>query len=208
MLWLGWRQVHEQRLKLYPCTLALEYCKQAGCVTTGAGLLGTGWCGGEREDWWRVEGGHAAVGPASTFAPMEKNRLWRPPKVSPFEKQSRERSRGEASCLYAVSRQQLKKPLSIRKRHIKYSFIVHWSTSFLQFLPLFSVYFNLLLNSAYSCTHFFSPTLLCPSHPATWLLWQRYTKWRRGAESWKAESGSHFLTDPDPGTERVKTSYA
>lgn len=55
-----------------------------------------------------MEGGHAAVGPASTFAPMEKNRLWRPPKVSPFEKQSRERSRGEASCLYAVSRQQLK----------------------------------------------------------------------------------------------------
>lgn len=29
--------------------------------------------------------GHAAVGPASsTFVPMEKNRLWRPPKVSPL----------------------------------------------------------------------------------------------------------------------------
>lgn len=30
----------------------------------------------------RVEGGHAAVGPASTFAPTGKNRLWRTPKVS------------------------------------------------------------------------------------------------------------------------------
>lgn len=51
VLWLGWRQVHEQRLKLYPCALALEYYKRAGCVTVGARLLGTaGWCGGERED--------------------------------------------------------------------------------------------------------------------------------------------------------------
>ena len=55
---------------------------------------------------------------------------------------------------------------------------------------------------------FSSPTLLCPSHPATWLLWQRYTKWRRGAQSWKAQSGSHFLTDPGLSTERVKTFYA
>lgn len=43
VLWLGWRQIHEQRLKLYPCTLALEYYKRAGCVTMGARLLGDCW---------------------------------------------------------------------------------------------------------------------------------------------------------------------
>lgn len=112
-------------------------------------------------------------------------------------------------CLFVCSQSATIKNLSpLEERHIKYSIIVHWSNYFPQFLPRLLVYFNLLLSQASSCTHFFPLTLLCPSHPATWLLWQRYTKWRRGAESWKAESGSHFLTDPGPGTERVKTFYA
>lgn len=46
------------------------------------GILGSVEEKGRTDDGWRVEGGHAAVSPASTFAPMEKNCLWRPPKVS------------------------------------------------------------------------------------------------------------------------------
>lgn len=148
------------------------------------------------EEGGRADGGKGVMqlwATASTFAPMEKNCLWPPPKVSPLRRRAGKDPGGRLLvCMQPVSRQQLKTSLRQKTDILSNSIIVNGNNSFLHFLELLSVY-----------THFFfSPTLLCPSHPATWLVWQRYTKWRRGAESCKAESGSHFLTDPGPGTER------
>lgn len=174
----------------------------------GARLLGTaGWCGGEREKWSRVKGVMQLWALPALF-PRRKRAVYGIHLSSTLSEEGLGRVQ-RGGCLFVCSQSATIKNLSSsEKRHIEYSIIVHWSTYFLQVLPRLSVYFNLLLRRASSCTHFFSLTLLCPSHPATWLLWQRYTKWRRGAESWKAESGSHFLTDPGLGTDRVKTFYA
>lgn len=131
---------------------------------------------------------------ASTFAPMEKNCLWPPPKVSPLRRRAGKDPGGRLLvCMQSVSRQQLKTSLHQKADLLSNS------------ISILSSKFSITL----LCLHtlFLPPTLLCPSHPATWLVWQRYTKWRRGAESCKAESGSHFLTDPGPGTERVKIFY-
>lgn len=72
--------------------------------------------------------------------------------------------------------------------------------TFSQFIRLFFSFFPWTQHPV-APTLFF-PTLLSSS--ATWLLWQRCTKWRQGAESWKAQSGSHFPTVSGPciGRER------
>lgn len=57
------------------------------------------------------ERGHAAVGPAHTFPPDEKELFMASTQARPSKKKSWEESRGEAACLYAVSRQQLKTSL-------------------------------------------------------------------------------------------------
>lgn len=58
---------------------------------------------GRTDEGRRVEGGHAAVGPASTLAPMEKNHSWRPPKVSPLRRRTGKGPEGrELVCMQSV----------------------------------------------------------------------------------------------------------
>lgn len=165
--------------------------------------------GVEERDRGLMKGGRGSCscGPCQHICPNGKEPFTASTQGLPFEKKSWEGSRGEAACLYAVSRQQLKTSIHPKKKKTFCRCALK---------PLFfsnSYHSSVFILICSSTQHpvaptFSSPTLLCPSHPATWLLWQRYTKWRRGAQSWKAQSGSHFLTDPGLSTERVKTFYA
>lgn len=53
------------------------------------------WCGGKREGFRRVEGGHAAVGSSSKFAMLEKEQFMASLHGEPFEEESLEAQEGK-----------------------------------------------------------------------------------------------------------------
>lgn len=158
---------------------------------------GSGWCGGQRR--WRVKG-VMQLWALPAHLPQWKKKMMASTQGQPFEKKSWEESRAEAACLNAVSQRQLN-PLSPSPKDILSVLSLYIRAPlFLLFLPLLSVYFNLLLNPASSSL--FSP----PLHSVPLILLPDYfgSNTQNGGgelESWKAESGSHFLTHPGPGTE-------
>lgn len=115
----------------------------------------------------------------------------------PFEKKSWEGSRKEAASLYAARLRQLQTSFSRKKMC---SFFVNFCHRDIWFLVTYLFWFYLLPISTSTCTDIvFASLILLPDY-----FGRNTQNGGRELESWKAESGSHFLTDPDSGTEKVK----
>lgn len=130
--------------------------------------------------------------------------------------------RGGRGCLFVCSQSATIKKNKIKKKtrrktNKKKRYEVVWSERL--FSPN-SYHFSVFIlicssNPASGCTHFFfsHPTSPTPLYSVPLILLPDYfgsDTQNGGGElrGWKAESGSHFLTDPGPSTERVKTFCA
>lgn len=137
---------------------------------------GAGWGG------WGGEGGRTDDGKGvmqlwalPAHRPSGKELFMASTHGQPFEKKSWEGSRREAASLYAASLRQLQTSLSQKKLCLFLANLGHLVFSNI----------SVLLSFALDIDVYLCGLCLCLSHPATWLLWQQHTKWRRGA--WELE---------------------
>lgn len=173
------------------------HCEWAGCVLRrgpGCRLVQSG---GEEEAGLMIGRGSCSCGLCQHVAPVEKNCLWPPPTVSPLRRRAgRDPERRLLVCMQRVCDNY--KPLSLRKKMC--SFFVNLGHHDIWFLVTYLFWFHLLPISTSTCADFvFASLILLPDY-----FGSNTQNGGRELENWKAESGSHFLTDPGSGTEKVK----
>lgn len=111
----------------------------------------------------------------------------------PFEKKSWEGSRKEAASLYAASLRQLEPFFSLKKMCW---FFKNLGRHDIWFLVTSLFWLHLHPISTSMCADFvFASLILLPDY-----FGSNTQNGGRELESWKAERGSHFLTDPGSGT--------
>lgn len=138
--------------------------------------------------------GSCSCGLCQHIAPVEKNCLWPPPTVSPLRRRAgRDPEERLLVCMQQVCDNY--KPLYLRKKCV--CFLQTWAT---WFLATYLFCFHLLSISTSTCEDIvFASLILLPDY-----FGSNTQNGGGELESWKAESGSHFLTDPGSGTEKVK----
>lgn len=167
------------------------------CVTTRTRLpAGTEWGGGGGRTDDRK--GVMQLWALPARRPSGKELFMASTHGQPFEKKSWEGSRKEAASLYAASLRQLQTSFSQEKKCVR--FFVNLGHHDIWFLVTYLFWFHLLPISTSTCADFvFASLILLPDY-----FGSNTQNGGRELENWKAESGSHFLTDPGSGTEKVK----
>lgn len=154
------------------------------------------------EEGGRADGGKGVMqlwATASTFAPMEKNCLWPPPKVSPLRRRAGKDPGGRLLvCMQPVSRQQLKTSLRQKTDILSNSIIVNGNNSFLHFLELLSVYTHFFF-----LPHFTLPLSSCYLTSLAAIHKMAAGSWELQGREWKPFSNRSRPRH----RERVKISY-
>lgn len=134
-----------------------------------------------------MRGGHAAVDTASTFALLKKNCSMARTQGQPFEKKSWEPARGRL-------------PVCMQSASYNHSHCYHADTTDLLLLLSNTIPpFLMICGSTIDFLNLpFGPGLGKCSVPLPDYSLAKRHKMAVGAQRWKAESGSHFITELDP----------
>lgn len=155
---------------------------------------GTEWGGGGRTDDRK---GVMQLWALPARRPSGKELFMASTHGQPFEKKSWEGSRKEVASLYAASLRQLQTSFAQKRMCLFLKNLGHYDV---WFLVTYLSWFHLLPISTSTCADFvFASLILLPDY-----FGSNTQNGGRELESWKAESGSHFLTDPGSGREKGK----
>lgn len=131
-LWLGWRQQHKQKLKLYLCAAAPENrAADRSFHCAGRSFGASGWVRGRASALMEAGRGSRSCGQCQCICPNGKSTsvygLWR--RSALWEEELGMIQRGGSS--FRCSQHAAITNLSPKETHVKYSVTVHRSPSFL-----------------------------------------------------------------------------